>query len=55
MSYRRMDLPSRAQPGLARDMAVGTTIRDANANHLGVYASVTQGGTLRVGDSVHAS
>ena len=51
----RCSMPSRAQPGLDRDKAIGTTIRDANANNLGVYATVTQSGTVRVGDSVHAS
>jgi uncharacterized protein len=55
MATPRCSMPSRAQPGLARDKAIGTTIRDANANNLGVYASVTQSGTVRVGDSVHAS
>lgn len=55
MATPRCSMPSRAQPGLARDKAIGTTIRDANANNLGVYASVTRSGTVRVGDSVHAS
>ncbi|MEQ1786266.1 MAG: MOSC N-terminal beta barrel domain-containing protein [Acidimicrobiales bacterium] len=55
MATPRCSMPSRAQPGLDRDKAVGTTIRDENANNLGVYASVTQSGTVRVGDSVHAS
>ena len=55
MATPRCSMPSRAQPGLARDKAIGTTIRDANSNNLGVYASVSQSGTVRVGDSVHAS
>ena len=55
MATPRCTMPSRAQPGLRRDKAIGTTIRDANANNLGVYAKVTQSGTVRVGDSVHAS
>jgi uncharacterized protein len=55
MPTPRCSMPSRAQPGLSRDKAIGTTIRDANSNNLGVYASVTQSGTVRVGDSVHAS
>lgn len=55
MATPRCSMPSRAQPGLSRDRAIGTTIRDANSNNLGVYASVTQSGTLRVGDSVLAS
>jgi hypothetical protein len=55
MPTPRCSMPSRAQPGLGRDEAIGTTIRDANANDLGVYASITQSGTVGVGDSVHAS
>lgn len=55
MATPRCTMPSRAQPGLERDKAIGTTIRDVNSNNLGVYASVTQSGTVRVGDSVHAS
>jgi hypothetical protein len=51
----RCSMPSRGQPGLARDKAIGTTIRDANGNNLGLYAAVTRSGTVRVGDSVHAS
>ena len=54
MPTMRCSMPSRAQPGLARDMAIGTTIRDANSNNLGVYAAVTRSGTVRVGDSVHS-
>lgn len=55
MPTPRCSMPSRAQPGLTRDLAIGTTIRDHHDNNLGVYASVTSGGTLRVGDSVHVS
>ena len=55
MATPRCSMPSRAQPGLDRDKAIGTTIRDANTNNLGIYASVAQSGTVRVGDSVHAS
>jgi uncharacterized protein YcbX len=55
MATPRCSMPSRAQPGLTRDKAIGTTIRDANGNNLGVYASVTQSGRVQVGDSVHAS
>jgi uncharacterized protein len=54
MATPRCSMPSRAQPGLERDKAIGTTIRDTNSNNLGVYASVTQSGTVRVGDVVHA-
>jgi uncharacterized protein YcbX len=52
MPTMRCSMPSRAQPGIDRDMAIGTTIRDGNANNLGVYASVTQAGTIAVGDTV---
>jgi uncharacterized protein YcbX len=52
MATPRCSMPSRAQPGLDRDRAIGTTIRDRNGNNLGVYASVTRSGTVRVGDSV---
>ena len=55
MPTMRCSMPSRAQPGLERDKAIGTTIRDANSNNLGVYARVTRSGTVRVGDSVHSS
>lgn len=55
MATPRCSMPSRAQPGLERDTAIGTTIRDTNDNNLGVYASVTRSGTVRVGDAVHAS
>ena len=55
MPTPRCTMPSRAQPGLARDKAIGTTIRDVNSNNMGVYASVTRGGTVRVGDSVQAT
>ena len=55
MPTPRCSMPSRAQPGLDRDKAIGTTIRDAHDNNLGVYASVSQSGTVRVGDIVHAS
>jgi uncharacterized protein YcbX len=55
MPTMRCSMPSRAQPGLDRDLAIGTTIRDRNSNNMGVYATVTQSGTVRVGDSVHAS
>jgi len=55
MATPRCSMPSRAQPGLDRDKAIGTTIRDAHDNNLGLYATVAQGGTVRVGDIVHAS
>ena len=55
MPTMRCSMPSRAQPGLDRDKAIGTTIRDANSNNLGVYARVTRSGTVRVGDSVRTT
>jgi uncharacterized protein YcbX len=55
MATPRCTMPSRAQPGLARDKAIGTTIRDTHDNNLGVYATVTRSGTVRVGDAVLAT
>lgn len=54
MATPRCSMPSRAQPGLERDTAIGTTIRDRHDNNLGVYASISQPGTVTVGDPVHA-
>ena len=55
MPTMRCSMPSRAQPGLDRDLAIGTTIRDLNSNNMGVYAAVIRGGTVKLGDSVHAT
>jgi hypothetical protein len=55
MATPRCSMPSRAQPGLERDKAIGTTIRDVNGNNLGVYAQVTRRGTVAVGDAVVAA
>jgi uncharacterized protein len=55
MPTPRCSMPSRAQPGLERDKAIGTTIRDGHENNLGVYASISRAGSLAVGDTVHAS
>jgi uncharacterized protein YcbX len=55
MPAPRCSMPSRAQPGLGRDKAIGTSIRDTNSNNLGVYASISIRGWVRVGDTVHAS
>ncbi|HVM08878.1 MAG TPA: MOSC N-terminal beta barrel domain-containing protein [Acidimicrobiales bacterium] len=55
MATPRCSMPSRAQPGLERDKSIGTTIRDTNGNNLGVYASITQSGSVRVGDPVEAT
>lgn len=54
MPTPRCTMPSRAQPGLERDRAIGTTIRDRHDNNLGLYASVPRLGTVAVGDPVHA-
>jgi uncharacterized protein YcbX len=54
MQTPRCSMPSRAQPGIERDMKIGTTIRDGNNNNLGVYCSITQPGTIAVGDAVVA-
>ncbi|HEX4868847.1 MAG TPA: MOSC N-terminal beta barrel domain-containing protein [Acidimicrobiales bacterium] len=54
MPTPRCSMPSRAQPGLGRDLAIGTSIRDGHDNNLGLYASVSRGGSIAVGDSVHA-
>lgn len=55
MPTPRCSMPSRAQPGIERDMSVGTTIRDTRGNNLGVYCSITKAGTMSVGDAVTAS
>ncbi len=55
MPTPRCTMPSRAQPGLDVDKAIGTTIRDRHDNNLGIYASVSQAGPVSVGDRVHAS
>lgn len=54
MRTPRCSIPSRAQPGLDRDKAIGTTIRDRHDNELGLYAAVTVAGTVSVGDPVLA-
>lgn len=55
MPTPRCTMPSRAQPGLPLDKAIGTTIRDRHDNNLGVYASITRAGSVGVGDIVCAS
>jgi uncharacterized protein len=54
MQTPRCSMPSRAQPGIPRDMSVGTSIRDTRGNNLGVYCSVTKAGMITVGDAVTA-
>jgi uncharacterized protein YcbX len=55
MPTPRCTMPSRAQPGFGVDKAIGTTIRDRHDNNLGVYATITTGGTVAVGDTVGTS
>lgn len=55
MATPRCTMPSRAQPGLEVDKAIGTTIRDRHDNNLGLYATITRGGVVRLGDIVCAS
>lgn len=55
MPTPRCTMPSRAQPGFGVDKAIGTTIRDRHDNNLGLYATITRGGSIRVGDTVAAS
>lgn len=54
MPTPRCTMPSRAQPGFESDKTIGTTIRDRHDNNLGVYASITLGGAVSVGDIVCA-
>jgi uncharacterized protein YcbX len=49
----RCPMPSRAQPGLARDTGVAAALRDHHENNLGVYAAVTSAGPVAVGDPLH--
>lgn len=48
----RCPMPSRAQPDLPRDLGVARALRDHHGNNLGVYASVTQPGQVKIGDPV---
>ena len=52
MPTPRCAMPTRAQPGLARDKAISRTLTDHHANVLGVYAQVVRGGCVRIGDEV---
>jgi uncharacterized protein YcbX len=55
MPTMRCSMPSRAQPGLSRDKAIGTTLRDRHDNNLGLYAKITEAGAISVGDEVRAT
>jgi len=52
MPTPRCAMPTRAQPGLARDTAISRMLTDHHANNLGVYAQVVRGGCVRIGDKV---
>jgi uncharacterized protein YcbX len=54
MPTMRCSMPSRAQPGLVRDTAIGTTLRDQHDNNLGLYAKIVEAGSIAVGDAVRA-
>jgi uncharacterized protein YcbX len=55
MPTMRCSMPSRAQPGLERDLAIGTTLRDQHANNLGLYAKIVEAGTIAVGDAIRVT
>src|SRR3546814_11237123 len=46
MPTPRCSMPSRPQPGLDGDKAIGTTLRDEPDNNLGLYAPLPQPGNL---------
>lgn len=48
----RCAMTTRAQPGLARDVAIATTLNRHHSLNLGVYCAVEQPGVVRVGDTV---
>lgn len=54
MPTMRCSMPSRAQPGLERDLAIGTTLRDRHDNNLGLYAKIVGAGSITEGDEVRA-
>jgi uncharacterized protein YcbX len=54
MPTMRCSMPSRAQPGLERDPAIGTTLRDRHDNNLGLYAKIVEAGAIAIGDEVQA-
>ncbi len=54
MPTMRCSMPSRAQPGLERDKAIGTTLRDLHENNLGLYAKIATAGSISTGDEVRA-
>lgn len=48
----RCAMPAYAQPHLSKDAKIVRTVRDAAGRHLGIYARVIQGGTIKPGDPV---
>ena len=46
----RCALPTRAQPGLAKDPDIARTLRDGHDLNLGVYCNVSVAGRVRLGD-----
>jgi uncharacterized protein len=48
----RCALPTRAQPGLAKDPDIARTLRDGHDLNLGVYCNVSVAGRVRLGDDV---
>lgn len=48
----RCALPTRGQPGLAKDPEIARTLRDGHDLDLGVYCTVSVAGRVRVGDHV---
>jgi uncharacterized protein YcbX len=54
MPTMRCTMPSRSQPGLDRDLAIGATLRERHDNNLGLYAKVAEAGAIAVGDAIRA-
>jgi uncharacterized protein YcbX len=49
----RCSLPTRAQPGLARDAKIATTLHRHHGLNLGVYGNIAAPGVVAVGDPVN--
>ena len=52
MKTIRCNLPTRSQPGLARDTQVARVLRDEHEFCLGVYGAFRRGGSVATGDPV---
>jgi MOSC domain-containing protein len=48
----RCSLPTRAQPGLRRDVDIARTLNRHHGLNLGVYGNITEPGVIAVGDPV---